>query len=145
MKLRFCVIIFLSILVLGLEGCTDADVLKSRAWIVVSIHKDDLDITNEYLTHNIKLLDENKILLPTHKSTRRTLPLQYGTWSIKRRGFSKKSIIIKDVERSVFEGSFDIKIVNYREPPILILTSKTTTVKLQAIEQFTLRKTRIEY
>lgn len=128
-------VIILSIIILGLWNSESASKMK-HYWKVYQVNINGEDITDQFRTKSLSFLDNEKLLLPIHKDSKATLPLKYCIWKHKRKGIFHGIIEIKDLRQSIFDGTYEIEILNHSEPQFLKLTSEKIEIYLQGIERF---------
>jgi len=107
-------------------------------WKVVNISIDGEEVIDNFSTKSLTFFDNNKLLLPAHKESKISLPLKYSQWDYKRRGFFDGIIEIKDFEQSIFNGVYEVEILDHSIPKKIKLSSFKVDIYLEGIKGFTL-------
>ena len=135
--------IVISIMGLGYWNTESPSKMK-KYWKVQEVSIDGVSTIDKFKTKSLSFLDDGKMLLPVHENTTVTLPLKYSKWKHKRVGFNQGVIEIDDVKQSLFDGIYEIEILDHQKPEAVKLTSDKIVIYLKGVESFSLENQTIE-
>lgn len=131
------------LMLLGVRSAESKSKLR-RYWKVKELVINGTSVIDDYNLKSLSFLDQDRLLLPKSKEFQGALPLKYSTWQYRRRNFMNGLVIIEDLNQNIFDGTYEIEILDHREPKIIRLRSESIDIYLQATERFTLDNQTIE-
>ena len=114
-------------------------------WKVEKVILNSIDITQDFNTKSISLQPDGRSLLPRHKDYSHISPMIYSNWTYKREALFNGKITISDVTQNIFSGVYDIEILEYWEPQLIVLTSEKCQLYLRGYESFSIENPTIEF
>lgn len=146
MKSKLLILIILIILVpiIIAKSYSESLLQIKHLWSVEAIYINSIDQTKDFHQLGISFSDHNKIVLPRHKDFKGSFPIIYSKWEYKRNGLFDGIIKINDVKQSIFDGLYEIEILDNRKPKQILLKSNHIHLYLRRNVGFSIENPTIE-
>ena len=106
-------------------------------WNIENAIIDDTNITDTLATKWIAFKKEDKLLLPETWSFESSQSFIYSRWEHTRRDFINGQVTIDDMNQGLFDGTYEIDIIDHQKPQLIKLSSDRINLYLRGILGFT--------